>query len=157
MSAHTSIGVSVYYAWQETAKIRPTAGYALLSEEIVEIPEYDNQPEGIDVTPLAELVAMRYAAGLKDNGSDFGMTGNINDTDMTLWEGLVTTAATNIPLGKYLEIMITIRGITKAYFISGTPVKLGLPGLTVNSAVQGTYHLVPYQDHGWDTKGTIAS
>lgn len=157
MAAHSTIGVNVYTAWQTSAGVRPTTGYSLLSQEIVEIPEFDSSPEGIDVTPLAELVAMRYIAGLKDNGQDFGMSGNINDTDMTTWEGLVTTAATNIPLGKFLEIMIVIPGVTKAYFLSGTPIKLGLPGITVNSAFQGTYHIVPYQDHGWDTKGSITS
>ena len=155
MAAHSTIGVNVYYAWQDTAGTRPTAGYQLLSKEIVEIPEFDSTPEGIDVTPLSELVAIRRIAGLKDNGDDFGLTGNINDADMTTWEGIMTTAETNIPLGKYLELMITVQGITKAYFISGTPVQLGLPGMSVNEAVQGTYHVVPYQDHGWDTKGTI--
>ena len=154
MSAHSTIGVNVYYAWQ-TAGTKPTTGYALLSSEIVEIPEFDSTPEGIDVTPLSELVAIRRIAGLKDNGDDFGLTGNINDADMTTWESIITAAATNIPDGNYLELMITIEGVTKAYFVSGTPVKLGLPGLSVNSAVQGTYHIVPYQDHGWDTKGTI--
>lgn len=157
MSAHSTIGVNVYYAWQTTAGTRPTTGYKLLSEEIVEIPEFDSNPEGIDVTPLSELVAIRRIAGLKDNGDDFGLTGNFNDTDMTTWETIVTAAATNIADGKYLELMITIEGITKAYYISGTPVALGLPGISVNEAFQGTYHIVPYQDHGWDTKGTISN
>lgn len=157
MSAHSTIGVNVYYAWQASAGVRPTSNFALLSSEIVEIPEFDSAPTGIDVTPLSELVAIRRIAGLKDNGDDFGLSGNFNDTDMTTWESIMTTAATNIPLGKYLELMITIQGITKAYYISGTPVKLGMPGLSVNSAVQGTYHIIPYQDHGWDTKATIAS
>lgn len=157
MAAHTTIGVNVYYAWQSTAGTRPTTGYSLLSSEIVEIPEYDSVPEGIDVTPLSELVAMRYLAGLKDNGNDFGLTGNINDADMTTWESIMTTAGTNIPLGKFLELMIVIPGVTKCYFIAGTPCQLGLPGISVNSAFQGTYHIVPYQDHGWAAKGTIAS
>lgn len=157
MAAHSTIGVGVYYAWQATAGVKPTTGYKLLSDEIVEIPEYDSTPEGIDVTPLSELVAIRRIAGLKDNGEDFGLTGNLNDTDMTTWEEIVAAAPANIAAGKYLEIMITVEGLTKAYFLSGTPVQLGLPGMTVNDAVQGTYHIVPYQDHGWDTKGTITT
>lgn len=157
MAAHSTIGVNVYYAWQTTAGVKPTTGYQLLSEEITEIPEFDSAPEGIDVTPLSELVAIRRIAGLKDNGDDFALTGNINDTDMTTWEGLVSAAADNIAAGKYLELMVTVQGVTKAYFLSGTPVKLGLPGIEVNSAFQGSYHIVPYQDHGWDTKGTISN
>lgn len=157
MAAHSTIGVGVYYAWQATAGVKPTTGYKLLSDEIVEIPEYDSTPEGIDVTPLSELVAIRRIAGLKDNGEDFGLTGNLNDTDMTTWEEIVAAAPANIAAGKYLEIMVTVEGLTKAYFLSGTPVQLGLPGMTVNDAVQGTYHIVPYQDHGWDTKGTITT
>lgn len=156
MSAHSTIGVNVYYAWQ-TNGTRPTTGYQLLSEEIVEIPEFDSTPEGIDVTPLSELVAIRRIAGLKDNGDDFGLTGNINDTDMTTWEGLVSAAETNIAAGNYLELMITVEGVAKAYFVSGTPVALGFPGASVNSAFQGTYHFVPYQDHGWATKGTVSN
>jgi hypothetical protein len=155
MSAHSTIGVNVYYAWQSDGS-RPTAGYTLLSSEITELPEFDSAPEGIDVTPLSELVAIRRIAGLKDNGDDFPLTGNINDTDMTTWEGLVSEAPDKIAAGNYLELMITVTGITKAYFVSGTPVALGFPGASVNSAFQGSYHFIPYQDHGWAAKGTIS-
>ena len=157
MSAHSTLGVKCYTCWESTAGTRPSSGFTLFSDEITNIPTFDNAPQGIDVTPLSELKSIRRIPGLKDNGDDFAMTGNINDTDMTAWEALVTTAATNAPLGKHLWLMITIPGITKAYFISGTPVALGLPELSVNSAVQGDYHLVPYQDGGWDTKATYVS
>lgn len=157
MSAHSTIGAKVYYAWDNdtTTTTHPTTGFALLSDEIVSIPAFDNAPQGIDVTPLSELRSIRRIPGLKDNGEDFALTANINDTDMELWEGLVETAATNIPQGKYLWLMITVPGITDAYFLSGTPVTLGLPELSVNSAFQGEYHLTPYIDGGWDTVGTI--
>lgn len=157
MSAHSTLGIKVYTCWESTAGVKPSSNFTLLSDEITAIPAFDNAPSGIDVTPLSETVAIRRIPGLKDNGDDFAMTGNINDADMTAWAALVTTAATNIPLGKYLWIMIVIPGITKAYFVSGTPVPLGLPALDVNSAVQGDYHFTPYKDGGWDTKATIAS
>ena len=157
MSAHSTIGVKVYTCWESSSGVRPTSNFTLLSDEITAIPAFDNAPQGIDVTPLSELVSIRRIPGLKDNGYDFAMTANINDTDMTTWEALVTTAATNIPLGKYLWLMIVIPGITKAYFLSGTPITLGLPALDVNSAVQGDYHLTPYMDGGWQSKATIAS
>lgn len=155
MSAHSTIGVKVYTAWEETSGVRPTKGFTLLSDEITSIPTFDNAPQGIDVTPLSELRAIRRIPGLKDNGDDFAMTGNINDTDMTTWEGLVTAAAEKIQQGLYLWLMIEIPGITKCYFLSGTPVSLGLPALDVNSAVQGEYHLTPYMDGGWQAKGTV--
>lgn len=156
MSAHSTIGASVYYAWETNAGTRPTS-FSLLSNEITGLPAFDNAPQGIDVTPLSELVAIRRIPGLKDNGDDFALSANINDTDMTTWESIMTSAATNIPAGKYLWLMITVVGITKAYYICGTPVALGLPAIDVNSAFQGEYHIVPYKDGGWDTKSSIAS
>lgn len=157
MSAHSTIGVNVYTAWESTAGSRPTTGYALLSSEITAIPAFDNAPQGIDVTPLSELHTIRRIPGLKDNGDDFALTANINDTDQTKWESLVSSAATNIPAGKYLWLMIKIPGIAKAYFLSGTPVALGLPALDVNAAVQGEYHITPYMDGGWQTAASISS
>lgn len=157
MSAHSTLGIRVFSCWESTAGTRPTTGYTLVSDEITDIPAFDSAPQGIDVTPLSETVSVRRIPGLKDNGEDFAMTANLNDTDMTTWAGLVTTAATNIPLGKYLWLMIIIPGITKAYFVCGTPVALGLPALGVNEAVQGDLHLVPYKDGGWDTKATYTS
>lgn len=156
MSAHSTIGVNVYTAWESTAGSRPTTGYTLLSSEITAIPAFDNAPQGIDVTPLSELRAIRRIPGLKDNGEDFALTANINDTDQAKWESLVSTASTNIPTGKYLWLMVKIPGIAKAYYLSGTPVPLGLPALDVNSAVQGEYHITPYMDGGWQTAASVS-
>lgn len=157
MSAHSTLGIKVYTAWESTAGTRPSSGFSLFSDEITAIPAFDNAPSGIDVTPLSETVTVRRIPGLKDNGEDFALTGNYNDADLTTWAGYVTTAATNIPLGKYLWIMIIVPGMTKAYYVCGTPVAQGLPSIDVNSAFQGEYHFVPYKDGGWDTKASYTS
>lgn len=156
MAANSTIGINVYYAWQSDGT-RPTTGYQLLSSEITEAPEYDNAAQGIDVTPLSELVAIRRIPGLKDNGDDWALTANINQADITKWAGIVASAPAKVAAGNYLELMIVIPNYTDAYYISGTPVAQGFPGAAVNEAFQGAYHITPYQDHGWQTKGSITS
>lgn len=157
MAANSTLGINVYYAWQTTAGVKPSTGFTLLSDEITEIPEFDTAPEGLDATPLSELVSVRRIPGLKDNGDDFSLTVNMSQTLITAWATIVSAAATNIPLGKYLELMIVIPDYTDAYFISGTPVALGFAGASVNEVFQGALHITPYQDHGWATKGTITT
>lgn len=157
MAANNTLGINVYYAWQSTAGVRPTTGYTLLSDEITEIPEYDTAPEGLDATPLSETVSVRRIPGLKDNGDDFSLTVNMSQALITSWATIISSAATNIPLGKYLELMIVVPNYTDAYFLSGTPVDLGFAGASVNEVFTGALHITPYQDHGWQTKGTITT
>lgn len=154
MAANSTLGINVYYAWQ-TNGTRPTTGYTLLSDEIVEVPEYNSAPEGLDATPLSETVAIRRIPGLKDNGDDFALNCNISQALLTAWAAIVADVADNIPDGNYLELMIVIPDYTQAYFLSGTPIAAGFPGASVNEVFQGELHITPYQDHGWDTKGTI--
>ncbi len=154
MAANSTLGINVYYAWQTAAGSRPTTGYLLLSSEIVEAPAYDNAAQGIDVTPLSETVALRRIPGLKDNGDDYALNANINQSDITKWAGIVASAASNVAQGKYLELMFVVPGYTDAYYMSGTPIAQGWAGAAVNEAFQGAYHITPYQDHGWQTVGS---
>lgn len=154
MAANSTLGINVFYAWQTAAGSRPTQGYVLLSSEIVEAPAYDNAAQGIDVTPLSETVAIRRIPGLKDNGDDYALNANINQSDITKWAGIVASAASNVAQGKYLELMFVVPGYTDAYYMSGTPIAQGWAGAAVNEAFQGAYHITPYQDHGWQTVGS---
>ena len=80
MSAHSTIGVKVYTCWESSSGVRPTSNFTLLSDEITAIPAFDNAPQGIDVTPLSELVSIRRIPGLK--GSD---SGNLPSLMMAAW------------------------------------------------------------------------
>lgn len=157
MAANSTLGINVYYAWQSSAGSRPATGYQLLTSEITEAPAYDNAAQGIDVTPLSETVAIRRIPGLKDNGDDYALTANINQADITKWRGIVASAASLTAAGKYLELMFVVPGYTDAYYISGTPIEQGWAGAGVNEAFQGAYHITPYQDHGWNAKGSITT
>lgn len=157
MAANSTLGINLYYAWQTAAGTRPTTGYKLLTDEVVEIPEYNAAPEGLDATPLSETVSIRRIPGLKDQGDDFAITCNISQALLTSWASIVSSAATNTAAGKYLELMVVVPDYTDAYYLSGTPIAAGFPGAAVNEVFQGDLHITPYQDHGWTTKASIAT
>ncbi len=54
----STIGVSLTYCIETTAGTRPSAGFTTIAH-VLEIPEYDNSPEGLEVTDLADLVMRR--------------------------------------------------------------------------------------------------
>ena len=54
----STIGVQLVYCIETNAGTRPTTGYTNIAH-VLEIPEYDNSPEGLEVTDLADLIMRR--------------------------------------------------------------------------------------------------
>lgn len=54
----STIGVQLVTATEATAGTRPTTGYTNIAH-VLEVPEYDNAPEGLEVTDLADLIMRR--------------------------------------------------------------------------------------------------
>ena len=156
MAANSTLGINVYYAWQSDGT-RPTTGYVLLSDEIVEAPAQDSAPQGLDATPLSETKYVRRIPGLIDNGDDYSLTCNFSQTLLTSWASIVAQVPTKIAAGNYLEIMIVVPGYTDAFYFCGTPIEAGYPGSAVNEVFQGALHITPYITHGWTTKATITT
>ena len=153
----STIGVSLVYCTETTAGTRPTTGYTVI-KHITEIPEYDNPPEGLECTDLADLYFRRYIPGLIDPGDDIPITVNaVEDDGIDSWNTLAAAAATAYPTGKRTWFAVVIPNWTKAFFFSGLPVKANFGGATVNEVLTMTYHITPNDFEGWATKPTIAS
>ena len=151
----TTVGASVVYAWESTAGTRPTTGYVTLPD-VNEAPEFNLSIETIDASNITDYIT-RYALGRQDPGGDASFTLNHTDAVITAWANLVTTAATNYPLGKRLWFAYVFPDSNKAYFFAGRPTTLGNGGISQNILSTIPAHVVVNELHGWDTKPTISA
>ena len=151
----TTVGAKVVYAWETSAGTRPTTGYTELPD-VNEAPEFDLSLETIDASNITDLIT-RYVPGRQDPGGDAAYTLNHTDAVITAWKNLVTTAATNYPLGKRLWWAYVFPDAADSYFWAGRPVALGSSGIQQNSLSTIPAHCAVNEIHGWDTKPTITT
>ena len=152
----STIGVSLTYCIETTAGTRPTTGFTNIAH-VLEIPEYDNSPEGLEVTDLADLVMRRYIPGLIDPGDDIAINVNGTQEGITAWNALVTSAKTAYAAGKRCWFAVIIPTFTDAFFFSGIPVQANFGGASVNEVYTMNYHITPNDFEGWKTAPTVAS
>lgn len=144
----STAGITIGYAVESTAGTRPTTGYTVIPH-IKVIPDALNpEPGSLDATDLSDLEFMSYILGLKDLGGSIAFEANWNSTFMTAWGDCVTAYPTD---GKEMWWQITVPGITKKFYFSGEPSKLGFPGAEVNSVFGGNVYIAPHDVAGWDT------
>lgn len=150
----STAGVRLYYAAEETMGVRPTAGWAEITE-IKSIPELNPEPENLETTTLAETEWKTYIPGLKDPGGALSFTMNLTEVSMAEWEGVVddynTAAATNLRTW----FVIVVPGLTKSLFFTGQPSPMGMPAMEVSSVLEANVFITPTNAPAWDTKPTI--
>ena len=152
----STIGVQLVTATESTAGTRPTTGYTNIAH-VLEVPEYDNAPEGLEVTDLADLIMRRYIPGLIDPGDDIPINVNTTEEGITQWNSLAESAKTAYATGKRTWFAVIIPTFTNAFFFSGLPVKANFGGAAVNEVLTMNYHITPNDFEGWATKPTVAS
>ncbi len=89
----STAGITLQYAVEETSGTRPTTGYKIIPN-IKSIPDFNPEPNTIDVTDLSETEFMRYIPALKDVGSSIGFGANHTEAFQTAWDALVAEFAT---------------------------------------------------------------
>lgn len=150
----STIGVQLVCATETTAGTRPTTGYVNIAH-ILEIPEYDNAPEGLEVTDLADLVMRRYIPGLTDPGDDLAVTVNTTEEGITAWNALATAAKAAYAEGKRTWFAVIVPTFENAYFFSGLPTPANFGGASVNEVLTMNYHITPNDFEGWAEKPTV--
>lgn len=150
-----TVGAKVAYCWETTAGTRPTTGYTELPD-VNEAPEFNPSIDVIDASNITDKIT-RYALGRQDPGGDASFTLNHTDAVITAWEGLVTTAETNYPLGKRLWFAYVYPDATDAYFWAGRPAALGSNGISQNVLSTIPAHVAVNEVHGWDSAPTITT
>lgn len=138
-----------------TGSTRPTSGYTQIPN-IKSIPDFNPEPESLEVTDLSDTTWRRYIPGLKDPGGALAFTANLTTGFKTAWEALVTAAATAAASNKatWFEIMIPNFG---SFYFAGIPSSLGMTAMDVNAVLEIEAYVTPNQIHGWDTSSTTSA
>lgn len=148
----STAGVLLKYCVETTAGTRPTASYTLVPS-IKAIPDFNPEPESLEVTDLADTEWRRYIAGLKDPGGALSFTANLTTAFKTAWETLVSAYTTAAASNKavWFEIYVPSFG---SFFFAGIPSPLGMSAMDVNSVLEIEAYVTPNKIHGWDTSST---
>lgn len=145
----STAGVLLKYAVEATAGTRPTTGFTTVPG-IKAIPDFNPEPESLEVTDLSDTEWRRYIAGLKDPGGALSFTANLTTAFKTAWEALVTAAetATGDSKATWFEIMVPDFG---SFYFAGIPSELGMSAMDVNAVLEIEAYVTPNQIEGWGT------
>lgn len=148
----STAGVLLKYAAASSGTTRPTSGYTTIPG-IKSIPDFNPEPESLEVTDLGDTTWRRYIAGLKDPGGALAFTANLTTPFKTAWETLMTAYATALSGGKsmWFEIYVPSFG---SFFFAGIPSSLGMSAMDVNAVLEVDAYITPNLIHGWDTSST---
>lgn len=148
----STAGVLLKYAVEATAGTRPTTGYTQVPG-IKSIPDFNPEPESLEVTDLSDTTWRRYIPGLRDPGGALAFTANLTTPFKTAWEALVAAFETAKESGKatWFEIMVPNFG---SFYFAGYPSELGMTAMDVNAVLEIEAYVTPNQIEGWDTSST---
>ena len=148
----STAGVLLKYAVEATAGTRPTTGFTQIPC-IKAIPDFNPEPESLEVTDLSDTTWRRYIPGLRDPGGALAFTANLTTQFKTAWETLVSAYETAFADGKsvWFEIMVPNFG---SFYFAGIPTELGMTAMDVNAVLEIEAYVTPNQIEGWGTSST---
>lgn len=151
----STAGVTLRYATAASGTTRPTSGYTTIPG-IKSIPDFNPEPESLEVTDLSDTTWRRYIAGLKDPGGALAFTANLTTPFKTAWGNLMTAYSTAVGANKsmWFEICVPSFG---SFFFAGIPTELGMSAMDVNSVLEIEAYITPNLIHGWDTSTTVSA
>ena len=151
----STAGVLLKYAAASSGTTRPTAGYTQIPC-IKSIPDFNPEPESLEVTDLSDTTWRRYIPGLRDPGGALAFTANLTTQFKTAWGNLVTAYATAFAANKsmWFEIMVPNFG---SFYFAGIPTELGMTAMDVNAVLEIEAYITPNMVHGWDTSSTTSA
>lgn len=152
MQELSTAGVLLKYCVESTAGTRPTTGYTQVPC-IKAIPDFNPEPESLEVTDLSDTTWRRYIPGLRDPGGALAFTANLTTQFKTAWETLVSAYETAFADGKsiWFEIMVPNFG---SFYFAGIPTELGMTAMDVNAVLEIEAYVTPNQIEGWGTSST---
>lgn len=145
----TTAGVRLYYGIPLVPGEKPAswADYLRLAG-LKEVPEMNPAPDTIEATTLDEEEFKVYVDGLKDFGGALGFTFNLSQAFIDAWEALLNDYET---VEEALWFVVDVPGLDKVFCFRGIPVPIGLSGMSANSIIEVTAHIVPMGGVGWET------
>lgn len=152
----SAAGVSLNYAVEATAGVRPTTNYEKING-LKETPELNPEPSTLDTTTLDELEYKTSIPGLKDLGGALSFLANLTQELYDQWEELVAEYVAAEADGKAVWFAVIIPGIDDACFFTGVPSGLGMPGASVDTVLETNLYVTPTNAPTWETKPTVIS
>ena len=151
----STAGVLLKYCAETTAGTRPTLNYTTIPC-IKSIPDFNPEPESLEVTDLSDTTWRRYIPGLRDPGGALAFTANLTTQFKTAWAALVSAYSTALASNKavWFEIMVPNFG---SFYFAGIPTELGMTAMDVNAVLEIEAYVTPNQIHGWDTSSTTSA
>lgn len=148
----STAGVLLKYCVESTAGTRPSAGFTQIPC-IKAIPDFNPEPESLEVTDLSDTEWRRYIPGLKDPGGALAFTANLTTQFKTAWETLISAFETAKAADKatWFEIMVPNFG---SFYFAGYPSALGMTAMDVNAVLEIEAYVTPNQIEGWGTSST---
>lgn len=138
----STAGMSLQYAVETTAGVRPTSGYQIIPE-IKSMPSFNPSPNTIDSTTLLETEYMTYVKGLKDLGGALEYGANLTDDLIDFWESLLSTYDSAAAEGKSIWCAIVHPKLSKATYFTGDPSPIGLNEASVGGMAETTLYITP--------------
>lgn len=151
--ALSTAGVTVGYAVETEANVRPTTGYTVIPD-IKSTPNFNIEPETLEATDLEETEYKFYVAGLKDVGGSLAFLANFTQKLQTTWESVVEAYKTAEASGKRMWFEIKHPKLEKSVFFPGEPSSMGLPEMGVNGILETDLYVTPNGGPEWQTKST---
>ena len=151
----STAGVLLKYAVESTAGTRPTTGYTQVPN-IKSIPDFNPEPESLEVTDLSDTEWRRYIPGLRDPGGALAFSANLTTGFKTAWETLVSAFETAKTSNKatWFEIMVPSFG---SFYFAGYPTPLGMTAMDVNAVLEIEAYVTPNQIEGWGNSSTVSA
>lgn len=153
MDALSTAGITLNYAVEESAGIRPTAGYIAIPQ-VKSLPDMNQEPNTHQSTPLSARNNHTYIPALSDPGGAMSHLANLNDEFMDAWDTLIETYTTANAEGRSVWFMVLVPGLTKAWYFEAIPSPLRFSGAEVDSVLEINGYLTPSGDAIWGDKPT---
>lgn len=150
----SSAGVTVQWALETEAGVRPTTGYTKING-IKSTPDLNPETDSLEVTDLSDTEWKRYIGGLKDVGGDLAFGANNSEQFQEDWADLYEQYQTAAAAGLSMWFAIVIPGLTKAFYVSVVPQPLGLSAIEVSSVLEIDAYASPKLIAGWLAKPTV--
>lgn len=152
----STAGMSLQYAVETTAGVRPTSGYTIIPE-IKSMPSFNPAPSTIDSTTLLETEFMTYVQGLKDLGGALEYTANLTDDLMDFWADLLSKYKAAVEDGKQMWFAVVHPKLSKATYYVGEPAPLGFNEASVGSMAETTLYITPNSAPVLEDRPTVAA
>ena len=155
MSARlTTLGMSLQYAVETEAGVRPTTGYKKIPE-IKSMPSFNPEPSTIESTTLEETEYKTYEPGLKDLGGALQYTANLTSELFEFWNTLVGEFETAEAAGLAVWFGHVHPKLDQAVYYVGVPSPIGANEVAVESMLETTLYITARNAPKWFDAPTV--